>query len=75
VRCAVTDGTVVHEVAKGPAAGGRRRTVRIAHPYGVMNAIVTLTGEDISSVAVERTARAIMDGRIHVPADLLPVGD
>jgi 2-methylaconitate cis-trans-isomerase PrpF len=69
---AVTEGTVVHEVAKGLPDGPPRRTVRIAHPYGVMNAIVTLTDGAISSVAVERTARAIMDGRIHVPASLLP---
>jgi methylitaconate Delta-isomerase len=68
---AVTDGTVVHEVAKELATDGQRRTVRIAHPYGIMNAIVTQTSGVITSVAVERTARAIMDGRIHVPAELL----
>lgn len=69
---AVTDGTVVHEVAKGLATDGQRRKVRIAHPYGVMNAITTIDDEVIASVAVERTARAIMDGRVHVPAELLP---
>jgi 2-methylaconitate cis-trans-isomerase PrpF len=79
---AVVAGSVVHEVARqttmteewgGGRAEGTRRAVRIAHPFGVMTATVTAGagGSLVSSVAVERTARAIMDGRVHVPAALL----
>jgi len=71
---AMIEGSVVHEVTRPaePYADGRRG-VRIANPYGVMNAIVTGGTGDllVASVAVERTARAIMDGAVHVPVRLL----
>lgn len=71
---ATLEGTVVHDVARSPrrAADGRL-PVRIAHPYGVMTAIVTPGAEGlrVASVAVERTARAIMDGTVHVPTALV----
>jgi hypothetical protein len=73
---AVTEGTVVHQVSRPPLAAGERRPVRIAHPYGVMKADVTIANGagPIASIAVQRTARAIMDGRVHVPVSLLPGG-
>lgn len=69
---AVTEGTVVNEVA-GLAPGAR--TVRIGHPYGVMDVGVrarTVDGSaQIEGVTVGRTARHILDGRAWVPAHLL----
>lgn len=74
---ALVEGTVVHQVATPAKVTGGRHEVRIAHPYGIMSAIVTTRPgvNPIFSVAVERTARAIMDGRVHVPAALLAAGE
>lgn len=70
---AMIEGSVVHEAV---AAGGGRpsEVVRIAHPYGVMDASVRvavgLETVEIRGVTVGRTARHILDGVVWVPEEL-----
>ena len=58
--------------AMGPVKEGQT-TVRIGHPSGVMTMVPTVVfhGEDpadteIPGVAVQRTARRIMDGTVYI---------
>jgi len=73
---ATVDGTVVAEVSRPlerDSSGAYR--VRIGHPYGGMTCLATKDDNgDISGVAVERTARAILDGQVHVRHDVFPDG-
>jgi 2-methylaconitate cis-trans-isomerase PrpF len=62
-------GTVVHVVAREPAA--RRGAVRIGHPSGVIDATVKLDlspeGPVLRKVTIQRTARRLLDGLAYVP--------
>lgn len=73
---AFVDGTVVHEVLRAQSERAERTTIRIAHPYGVMDVAVRVEGKpddpEILGVTVGRTARHILDGLVHVPRGLLP---
>lgn len=67
---AFLDGTIVNQVA--PVKPGQT-TVRIGHPSGVMTMVPTVEkqGENMADakvpgVAVQRTARRIMDGYVYV---------
>lgn len=67
---AAVPGTIVHELAR-QAEPGR---VRIGHPSGVMtmfpyldNGAKPLDEIRVSGVAVQRTARRIMDGTVYIP--------
>ena len=53
-------------IQKELGAVGDGQTVRIGHPSGVMTMIPTFEGEDLTGVAVQRTARRIMDGVVYV---------
>jgi 2-methylaconitate cis-trans-isomerase PrpF len=72
---AFVPGTIVHEVTRPSAERPDRDMIRIAHPYGVMEASVRadLSGElpRIEGVAVGRTARHILDGEVWVARGLL----
>lgn len=71
---ACIEGTVVHAVARPRHDRPDPDTVRIAHPYGVMDAAVREDESEspthIAGVSVGRTARHILDGRIWVPEEL-----
>lgn len=67
---AFLDGTIVNQIA--PVKSGQT-TVRIGHPSGVMTMVPTVEkqGENMADakvpgVAVQRTARRIMDGYVYV---------
>ncbi len=63
---AVMEGTIVHQVMSELAQEGN---VRIGHPSGVMTMCPEFAeGEEakLLSVAVQRTARRIMDGTIYI---------
>jgi hypothetical protein len=78
---AFIEGTVVHEVARPIGDRAEPNTIRIANPYGIMEATAT-TGADaghagdrsagaagapkILGVSVGRTARHILDGVAYV---------
>ena len=69
------EGTVVHELARPPAAGA---DLRLAHPSGVLpvGASVRRGGPDgegwiADDVVVVRTARRLMEGHVLVPASRL----
>jgi len=69
---AVVEGTLVHEVTRKTATDTpTERTVRIGHPYGVLETDVRASGGPreprILSVTVDRTARYIMRGFVYVP--------
>ncbi len=70
---AFADGTLVHQVTRSerPDAG----TIRLAHPYGVMEMAVRTDPEaeelHIASITIGRTARHILDGAVWVPDALL----
>jgi 2-methylaconitate cis-trans-isomerase PrpF len=63
------EGTVVWEVLSDDAK--KAETLRIGHPYGVMDVKVTLNTAKganlVQRVGVGRTARRIMDGYAYVP--------
>ena len=63
-------GTVVHEATRPRAERPRPDTIRIAHPYGVMDVNVRSTdgpdGPFIDGIEVGRTARHILDGEVWV---------
>ncbi len=69
---AVTPGTVVAELVRPSGERPDANEVRIGNPYGVLVARVDAdpTGSEpaIRGVAVERTARHIMEGVVMVPA-------
>lgn len=67
---AAVPGTIVHELARQTEPG----RVRIGHPSGVMtmfpyldNGAKLLDEIRVSGVAVQRTARRIMDGTVYIP--------
>ena len=67
---AAVPGTIVHELARQTEPG----RVRIGHPSGVMtmfpyldNGARPLDEIRVSGVAVQRTARRIMDGTVYIP--------
>lgn len=70
---AFVEGSLVHEVTRSdrPDAG----TIRLAHPYGVMEmAVRTEPGADelhVTGITIGRTARHILDGVVWIPADLM----
>jgi 2-methylaconitate cis-trans-isomerase PrpF len=70
---AFADGTLVHEVTRSdrPDPG----TIRLAHPYGVMEMSVRTDPDaeelHIASITIGRTARHILDGAVWVPNALL----
>jgi 2-methylaconitate cis-trans-isomerase PrpF len=83
----LVDGTVVHEAARVPGAGGEavgeaggeasaERTVRIGHPAGVIEAGAGVARRDgvwvAEKVVTRRTARRIMEGVALVPASVWP---
>lgn len=68
------DGTVVHAVARAPAAG--TRVVRIGHPAGVIEVGVTLGRQggawEVEKVTTRRTARRLMEGTALLPPSVWP---
>jgi 2-methylaconitate cis-trans-isomerase PrpF len=67
---ALIPGTIVAEIVRPPDDRNAPDTIRIAHPYGVME---TVARADLSTdppmfrgVAVGRTARHILDGTVFV---------
>jgi len=67
-------GTVVAEMMTLRASTSGSTEVRLGHPSGVMQTVVHhIDGkmDQVSKVSVVRTARAIMDGVVHVPKALL----
>lgn len=65
------EGSVIQKTLGAPDPGAR--TVRIGHPSGVMTMVPTVIkhGEDMNDaevpgVAVQRTARRIMDGTLYI---------
>jgi len=69
---AAMDGSVVAQVAAGPAqAGGTPRVVRLGHPAGVLGLSVTADCSSgtwrVPSLTMDRTAREIMRGTVQVP--------
>lgn len=64
------EGTIVNQATRPRAARPEPDTIRIGHPYGVMDAVVRAEGPSsqptINAVAVGRTARHIMDGQVWV---------
>lgn len=65
---AFVDGSLVQKVIGAPAQG--QETVRIGHPSGVMTMVPSLIKENgelkLPGVAVQRTARRIMEGTLYV---------
>jgi 2-methylaconitate cis-trans-isomerase PrpF len=74
---ALIPGTLVHAVARPATVEAGRRIVRIGHPSGIVEFQVKLDDggaagmPGIDAVLLTRTARAIMDGVVHVPTALL----
>ncbi len=75
---AFVPGTVVAEAVRPRASRSEPDTIRIGHPYGVMDAVVRATDPadpaTIRAVAVGRTARHILDGTVWVRRRVLPSG-
>jgi 2-methylaconitate cis-trans-isomerase PrpF len=67
---AFVPGTLVAEVVRPRADRPESDTIRIAHPYGVMHAVVRAADpadpSTIEAIAVGRTAHHILDGQIWV---------
>ena len=65
---ALLPGTIANEVAEFPP-GLKERMVRIGHPEGIVEVLVTVAadGENVSRVGMERTARRIMKGTLFTP--------
>ncbi len=66
-------GTVAAEAAR-PDTGDAGKPVRLGHPSGVAEVAVDLAATDpphIARLAVTRTARRLMEGRVLVPANRL----
>ena len=61
-------GTIPNEIAQIPTEE-TERIIRIGHPDGVVEVLVTLAedGASISRVGMERTARRIMKGEVFIP--------
>lgn len=67
---ALLPGTVPNKIA-GFAPGEKERMVRIGHPEGIVEVLVTVAedGQSVSRVGMERTARRIMKGEIFTPVE------
>ncbi len=67
---AVIPGTVVNLAA----GGGERDSVRFGHPSGILRVGARARrvegGWRVDKVAISRSARVLMDGWVHVPADI-----
>jgi 2-methylaconitate cis-trans-isomerase PrpF len=67
---AFVPGTVVAEVVRPRSDRPEPDTIRIAHPYGVMHAVVRADDPSdpstIRAIAIGRTARHILDGQVWV---------
>ncbi len=65
---AFLEGSLLHKTLGAPAEG--QKTVRIGHPSGVMTMVpyIEKDGDEIKlpSVAVQRTARRIMEGTLYI---------
>ncbi len=63
-------GTIVEELTRPIAQRPEPKAIRIAHPYGVMEAVVNADAPaplpDVRGVAIGRTARHILDGQVWV---------
>ncbi|MBP2638452.1 MAG: PrpF protein [Firmicutes bacterium] len=67
---ALLTGSVPNQIA-GFTAGEKERMVRIGHPEGIVEVLVTVAedGQSVSRVGMERTARRIMKGEIFTPVE------
>jgi len=72
---AFVDGSIVNELVRPANERPIAASIRIAHPYGVMEAVVNGDGTAavpvIRGVAIGRTARHILDGQVWVPRALV----
>ena len=72
---AFTEGTIVHALVRPYAERPIAESIRIGHPYGVMEAVVNGDGPAslpaIRGVAIGRTARHILDGQVWIPRELI----
>ena len=70
---AFVEGSLVHEVTRMDRP--EPSTIRLAHPYGVMEmAVSTEPGSadlHLTGITIGRTARHILDGAVWVPSELL----
>jgi 2-methylaconitate cis-trans-isomerase PrpF len=73
---AITPGTLVFDAVRPRADRPEESTIRIAHPYGVMHAVVRASDLDdpatIKAIAVGRTAHHILDGQVWVRRRAIP---
>ena len=74
---AFVEGSIVHEVTRADRPDPS--TIRLAHPYGVME--MSVRAEEgagdlhLTGITIGRTARHILDGAVWVPSELLaPAG-
>lgn len=67
---AFVKGTLVEQLARSISDRPEPKSIRIAHPYGVMEAVVNVDEPaalpDVKGVAIGRTARHILDGQVWV---------
>ena len=72
---AFVEGSIVNELVRPIDARPIAESIRVGHPYGVMEAVVNGDGPAdvplIRGVAIGRTARHIVDGQVWVPRRLL----
>ena len=65
---AFLEGSLLYRTLGAPAKG--QKTVRIGHPSGVMTMVPYIEKENgeirLPSVAVQRTARRIMEGTLYI---------
>jgi methylitaconate Delta-isomerase len=75
---AFVNGTIVNRLVRPIAERPEAHSIRIGHPYGVMEAVVNGDGPSaeprIAGVSIGRTARHILDGQVWVPRRYLPGG-
>lgn len=75
---ALIEGTVVNEAVRPSPIPTLDRSLRIGHPYGVLETTIRATGDSqaphVDSVTVDRTARHIMDGHVYVPDRIFAAG-
>jgi 2-methylaconitate cis-trans-isomerase PrpF len=72
---AMVEGSIVNELVRPVGERPIAQSIRIAHPYGVIEAVVNGDGPAaepvIRGVAIGRTARHILDGQVWVPRHLV----
>ena len=59
---AVTEGTIAFPLAR--CGSGNERTLAVEHPSGEMTVVAKLSGGEVLSTALLRTARKLFDGRV-----------